>query len=62
MFSDIGRDRRLRARVLGFRVYRNCIGFGFGVLTESFDRNVLSGCRFLLLNFDSGGLGLGWAG
>ena len=25
-------------RGLGFRVHRNCIGFGSGVLSESFDR------------------------
>ena len=27
---------RRRFRGLGFRVYRNCIGFGSGVLTETF--------------------------
>ena len=40
---------------LGFRVYRNGIGFGSGVLTESFDRKF----RFLFSWFDFGSR-LGW--
>ena len=40
-----------------FRVYRNCIGFGSGVLTESFDRKF----RFLLLiSHLRGPVWLGW--
>ena len=37
------------------RVYRNCTGFGSGVLTESFDRVLFVALQFLSLE------GLGWA-
>ena len=46
------------------RVYRNCIGFGSGILTESFERNVLSESFVVcfLISYVHGPWLAGWAG